>query len=169
MNSQDKGFKKYFIYCDGGARGNPGPAATGFAIKDESGKLIYKQSKTIGHATNNIAEYKAIIQALSWLKDYLDTIPKVSVSADIFLDSKLVTSQLNGDFKIKNQSLQKQAIKIRELEEIMGFIVKSIKGETANQSLFSKNQNIISYNLIPREKNSLADSLVNQALDNQNS
>lgn len=130
------------IYTDGGSRGNPGPAAIGVYIADNSGKEIVKFGKTIGETTNNVAEYRAVIEALQWVKSSY----QLSVtSCQVFLDSQLVVNQLNGVFKIKEQHLRDLIYKIKDLEKEIGVE--------------------ISYQYIPREQNKIADSLVNQALD----
>ena len=130
------------IFADGGARGNPGPAAIGFVIKDSTGKIIHRQGKYIGETTNNVAEYQAVIEALGWLAaNYKSPITKLQ----FFLDSKLVVNQLNGLFKVKEIKMRNLVIKVRQLEREIG--------------------GNVSYQAIPREKNSLADGLVNQALD----
>lgn len=126
------------IYCDGGARGNPGPAASSFVVKDQKGSVIHKEGKYLGNATNNVAEYKAVIMALGWIrgKKYKPT---------FFLDSELVVRQLNGVYKVKNKTLIDLVLQIRKLEREIG--------------------NHITYKNVPREENSLADSLVNETLD----
>lgn len=138
---------KLKIFTDGGARGNPGSAAVGVVIKNEQDQIIDKFGKTIGISTNNVAEYTGVIEALKFL---LITNNKKLITntegIEFFLDSELVVSQLNGIFKVKNSNLKQLLIKVRELE-----------GEIGGN---------VSYSSIPREKNRLADSLVNQALDN---
>lgn len=128
------------VYCDGGARGNPGPAAYGFVIKKDGRTLKY-QGGFIGIATNNVAEYTAIVEALNCLKSVA---PGQNLS--FFVDSQLVASQLSGIFKIKNPTIREMVFKIRILE-----------------SSFRK----ITYTHIPREQNKEADLQVNIALDNQ--
>lgn len=133
--------KELFVFADGGARGNPGPAAIGFIVKDSSGKTLVKKGEYIGQATNNVAEYQAVIEALSWLKSNIKY-PISNIS--FFLDSKLIVNQLNGLFKIKNSGLRNLIIKVRQLE-------KEVGGN-------------VSYRLISREKNKEADTLVNRSL-----
>jgi ribonuclease HI len=137
--------RNLFIFTDGGARGNPGPAAIGFMVKDNRGQVLVKLGKYIGRATNNVAEYQAVIEALKWIKS---SIQYSIFSIQFFLDSKLVVNQLNGRFKIKDVKLKNLIIKVRCLE-------KEIKGK-------------IFYHFIPRQKNHHADFLVNQALDKKN-
>lgn len=133
--------KKLFIYTDGGARGNPGPAAVGVHIFDQEGKEFARIGKQIGRATNNVAEYSAVVFALLWLKENKENISLENYSINFFLDSKLVVSQLNGYYKIKDMKLRELSIEVRQLEQEIG--------------------GNISYSFIPREKNSIADSLVN--------
>jgi ribonuclease HI len=132
-----------FIYCDGGARGNPGPAAVGVYIIDKDNKEIKKIGKTIGTATNNIAEYSAVVEAFEWLIQNLDSGYQ---RINFYLDSQLVYSQIVGLFKVKDGNLREKLFKIREKEALVKIP--------------------IFYNLIRREKNKEADLLVNKALDN---
>ena len=126
------------IYTDGGSRGNPGPAAGAFVIIDQDGKQLCAQAKFLPIATNNIAEYTALACALQKAK---------SLGAEalkIFSDSELMVKQLNGDYKVKNDSIRqlfKQCLDI--LSEFQSWQ--------------------ISY--IPRTENKLADKLVNRAID----
>lgn len=133
------------VFCDGGARGNPGPAAIGVVVKDEDKKIIHVFGKKIGVTTNNVAEYTSVVEGLSWI---VQSFPRDKPKRiDFFLDSQLVVSQLTGLFKIKDSKLRLLLIKVREKEgEIGGSIL---------------------YHHIPREKNREADSLVNAALDTQ--
>lgn len=133
------------IFTDGGARGNPGPAAIGVYIESGEGKEIAGFGKKIGVATNNAAEYKGVMEALIWVVSYQKT-HDVKV-LNFYLDSRLVCSQINGLFKIKNADLRNYLLKVRELE---GGINCPIH-----------------YNHILREKNKKADSFVNQALDSR--
>lgn len=125
------------IHTDGGARGNPGPAAIGVVI-EQSGKTIAAFGKTIGETTNNVAEYTAVIEALCYLKKEYEKI-------DFFLDSTLVVNQLNGLFKIKQPHLRELLLKVRALEQKVG--------------------GTITYTAVRREQNVQADLLVNEALD----
>jgi len=136
------------IFCDGGARGNPGPAAWAFVVLNEKNQLLDKKNGRIGQTTNNVAEYTAVVRALEWLKDYrLEKADyRKGERVDFFLDSKLVTSQLNGLFKVKNARMRELIVKVRVAEQVAG-------GD-------------VFYTFIPRDKNCAADFLVNQALDN---
>ena len=133
------------VFTDGGSRGNPGPAGIGIYIEDSTGKRIAGIGKAIGVATNNTAEYKAVIEALNWLAKnkefFLD-----GVKVLFFLDSLLVCSQMSGTWKIKDENLRSLYFTARKIEESLSLIV--------------------SYSHIPREKNKKADELVNAALDN---
>lgn len=131
------------IFCDGGARGNPGPAAWGFSAVDDSGKTLVQKSGKIGIATNNVAEYTAVIEALDWLNKNLQTNGLRMVQ--FYLDSELVVLQLNGIYKVKNSKLRELVARLRALEAPIA--------------------EKISYTHISRENNSRADALVNQALD----
>ena len=130
------------IFCDGGARGNPGPAAWAFVVELDK-KIIHKASDFIGRATNNVAEYRALTAALSWLSLNL---PKTD--AQIILDSELVVKQMSGIFKIKNENLRNYFFEAKDLEKKIG------AG--------------ISYKAVTRNKNILADFLVNKTLDSSN-
>lgn len=127
------------VHTDGGARGNPGPAAIGVVIEEE-GKIIHEFGKKIGHATNNVAEYTAVIEALKYLKAHVGTIT-------FFLDSTLVVNQINGLFKVKEPHLRELLMQVRVLEQEVG--------------------GTITYTAVRREQNQRADSLVNAALDTQ--
>jgi ribonuclease HI len=133
------------IFTDGGARGNPGPAAIGVYITDDKGTKLAAIGKKIGEATNNTAEYKAVIEALSWLIDNKEKL-EINSKISFFLDSQLVYSQLKGLFKVKAESIREYIFTIREKEKNLGLSLQ--------------------WNHIPREKNKMADSLVNLALDN---
>ena len=130
------------VYADGGARGNPGPAACAFVVV-EDGKIIHKDSKFLGTATNNVAEYSAVLLAHEWINKNNKNLSYENIV--FFLDSELVTRQLRGVYKIKNDSLKKLATKIKKLEMTL-----------------EKN---VSYSSVPRSKNILADKLVNEQLD----
>lgn len=128
------------IHTDGGARGNPGPAAIGVVIQDAE-KTLTEFGKTIGETTNNVAEYTGVIEALLWIKNNLHTPQDIS----FFLDSTLVVNQLNGLFKIKQPHLRELLIKVRNLEGAIG--------------------GNISYSAVRRESNTRADFFVNDSLD----
>ncbi|EKE25320.1 MAG: ribonuclease H [uncultured bacterium] len=148
------------IYCDGGARGNPGPAAIGFLIKDGADRLIYKHSESIGFSTNNTAEYKAVIAALAYLKTRKELVSS-STTIQLFLDSRLVVNQLNGVFKIKDQKMKTLVLAVRNSERELGVLLDEY------QTLFASKAPRIRYTLVPRELNQEADALVNRALDQE--
>jgi len=131
---------KIKIFTDGGARGNPGPAAIGIVIKDENGRLLKSIGESIGRATNNQAEYQAVIRALDYVVSEIG-----EAEIEIFLDSQLVACQLNGEYKIKDPGLKPLFYRVREQ-------VMKLGGK-------------VSFIHIPREKNKEADLLLNQVLD----
>ena len=131
------------IYCDGGSRGNPGPAASAFVATSDN-IVIYKESKFLGNETNNVAEYMAVFLAVSWLSK-LSPNTYYLLPIIINLDSQLVERQLNKKYKIKNQNLKIIYDKIR--------------------LLISGNRLEINFVWNYRDKNHLADSLVNEELD----
>jgi len=103
-------FSQIVVHTDGGARGNPGPAAIGIVIQ-EGERVIHESGMYIGEATNNIAEYTAIREALVWLSHN-----RVIGTVACYLDSLLVVQQLKGLYKIKNKNLQKLAGEIKQYE-----------------------------------------------------
>lgn len=136
---------KYIIHTDGGARGNPGPAGIGVVI--EGAGEIKKYGEYVGEATNNEAEYQAVIFALKKLKQLIGKEKaKSEAEVEIHLDSELLASQLNGEYKIKEKGLQKLFLQVWNLKQDF----KSV-----------------AFRHIPRENNKGADKLVNQALDKE--
>lgn len=125
------------VYTDGGARGNPGPAASGFVIYD-GGEIVAREGKYLGIATNNQAEYNAILLGLEKAHNL-----KIA-ELDCFLDSELVVKQLKLEYKVKNKDLSAIFLKVWNL---------------------SKKFKRIKFHHIPREKNKEADALVNEILD----
>lgn len=140
---------KIFINTDGGSRGNPGPAAIGMVFFAADGKEIHHYKKCIGKATNNEAEYQAIIQALDilirskWFAE--NNIAEKEVICR--LDSQLVVEQINGNYKIKQDHIKLLIAQLRQMIAQMHLNISFVH--------------------IPREENKLADKLVNQALDNK--
>lgn len=134
---------KLIIYTDGASRGNPGNASYGFTIADEKGKLLYEEGRCIGVATNNVAEYTAVLEALKQVKKRF---VQMSPDIDFYMDSKLAVEQLSGRFKIKSPHLKLIIEQIRILIFEMG-------------SVFFVH--------VPREKNKEADRLANLALDSR--
>jgi ribonuclease HI len=132
------------VYTDGGSRGNPGPGAIGVVIQSQAGKTIHSFSRAIGHTTNNVAEYTAVIEALKWLIANKDKIVNYKLSIiNFYSDSQLMVNQLNGNWKIKDPELRQKNIQVRSLEQLF--------------------KRPIRYQAIPRTKNKTADSLVKKA------
>lgn len=137
--------QKYLIYTDGGARGNPGPAAIGVVVKGPV--EIKKYGEYIGQATNNEAEYQAVIFALKKLKQLVGKEKtKSEAEVEIHLDSELLANQLNGEYKIKEKNLQQLFLEVWNLKQDFKSAV---------------------FKHISREDNRGADKLVNQALDKE--
>ena len=103
--------KKGKIYSDGGARGNPGPAAIGALVCDEKDEKLTDHGETIGDATNNVAEYTAVIRGLTIAAELGIT------DADYFLDSELVARQLSGIYRLKAEHLKPLFMRVKELEK----------------------------------------------------
>lgn len=134
------------VFTDGGARGNPGPSAVGVYMEDENQKKVAGFGRTIGVATNNVAEYRAVVEALDWI---IENKKEFSENAKInfSLDSKLVCSQIVGLFKVKNADLRNILFEVRDREAQI------------SQPIYYKH--------IPREQNAKADAFVNEALDEE--
>lgn len=129
---------KLIIYTDGGARNNPGPAGCGVVFFTPDNRKIKEFSRFLGEATNNQAEYQGIILGLEKAKAFKAT------EIDFYLDSKLIVEQLNRNFKIKDKNLGYLFIKVWNLSQS-----------------FKK----VRYFYIPREKNKIADRLVNEVIN----
>jgi ribonuclease HI len=129
---------KTVVHVDGGARGNPGPAATGVVIETPDGQVLYAGGETIGVATNNVAEYRALLAGLERARELGAT------EVDVLGDSALVVNQVNGAWKIKEahlRPLREEAV--RALQAFDRWTLRHVR----------------------REHNAHADELVNQALD----
>jgi len=137
---------KLITYTDGGARGNPGPAAGGVVIKNDIGEIVLKTSKYLGETTNNVAEYEALVLALQKARGVFKAQKIKDKNLECYLDSELVVKQLNHEYKIKDENMQKLFIKVWNL------------------TLDFDNVKFIH---IPREENKLADEMVNKELDEQ--
>lgn len=131
--------RKLIIYADGGARGNPGPAGAGAAVLSVQGEVLAEVSLYLGHATNNVAEYAALIGGLE-AAQRLDA----KASVEIRMDSELVIKQMKGLYKVKHPNLKPLYAQAKDLA-----------------SAFED----ISFSHVPREKNTLADALANDAMD----
>ncbi|MFE4515904.1 bifunctional RNase H/acid phosphatase [Kitasatospora sp. NPDC056783] len=130
---------RFIVEADGGSRGNPGPAGYGAVVRDgDTGQIIAEAAEFIGHATNNVAEYKGLIAGLRAARE-LD--PDASV--DVRMDSKLVVEQMSGRWKIKHPDMQPLAAEAR--------------------TVFPRGR--VAYTWIPRERNKDADRLANEAMD----
>ena len=126
------------LSTDGGARGNPGPAAYGYVLEAEDGTVLAAHGEKIGVATNNVAEYSALIAGLEKALELgLDEIEVVS-------DSELMVKQMTGQYCVKNEALQ-------ELWSRAGRLARRVGS--------------VDYTAVRREHNKLADQLVNEALD----
>ena len=126
------------LSTDGGARGNPGPAAYGYVLEAEDGTVLAAHGERIGVATNNVAEYRALIEGLrKALELAVDEVEVIS-------DSELLVKQMTGEYRIKNAALQELSLEASHLARKLSHV---------------------SYRAVRREHNELADRLVNEALD----
>ena len=137
---------KLIINTDGASRGNPGPSAIGVIVANEKGEILKKYGETIGEATNNEAEYQAVIFALKKVKLLFGKEEAEKMELEIRLDSELVAKQLNHEYKIVEENIQKLFLKIWNLMLDFG---------------------PIKFVSIPREQNSDADRLANLSLDSE--
>ena len=126
------------LWTDGGARGNPGPAAYGYVLEDEDGALLAAHGEAIGEATNNVAEYRALVAGLEKAAE-LDV-----DELEVISDSELLVKQMRMEYKVKNVAL-------RDLWE--------------EASRLARQLGAVRYTAVRREHNELADQLVNEALD----
>jgi ribonuclease HI len=134
---------KIVIYTDGGSRGNPGPAAIGVILTNERGKMIKEYAEKIGRATNNEAEYEAVIFALQKAKLLFGKRKIKTMNIEVKTDSEFVTKQLNGQYKILDRKIEQLFLKTWNLRVGLGKV---------------------KFTYVPRNKNIEADRLVNQAL-----
>ena len=129
---------KATLWTDGGARGNPGPAAFGYVLETEDGTILAAHGERIGVATNNVAEYSALVAGLERALELgVDELEVVS-------DSELLVKQMTGEYRVKNEAL-------KELNE--------------RASRLARRVGRVDYTAVRREHNELADRLVNEALD----
>jgi ribonuclease HI len=126
------------VNVDGGARGNPGPAAIGVVLRDEAGEIVEELGETIGEATNNVAEYKALLRGIELAAE------QGAGELDLIGDSELVVRQVEGRYKVKNAGIKPlhEAVK-RALADFDSWSIRHVR----------------------RAENADADRLVNQALD----
>ncbi|MEU6237014.1 bifunctional RNase H/acid phosphatase [Kitasatospora sp. NPDC047058] len=131
--------RRFIVEADGGSRGNPGPAGYGAVVRDgDTGLIIAEAAEFIGHATNNVAEYKGLIAGLRAAREI-----DADATVDVRMDSKLVVEQMSGRWKIKHPDMQPLAAEAR--------------------TVLPRGQ--VKYTWIPREKNKDADRLANEAMD----
>jgi ribonuclease HI len=126
------------LFTDGGARGNPGPAAAAYVLEGEDGTMLAAHGEAIGVATNNVAEYSALVAGLQKAIELgVDELEVVS-------DSELLVKQMNGEYRVKNAALIDLSLEAARLARELGHV---------------------RYTAVRREQNELADRLVNEALD----
>jgi probable phosphoglycerate mutase len=126
------------LFTDGGARGNPGPAAYGFVIEAEDGTVLAAEGKAIGTATNNVAEYSGLVAGLGKALEL--HVPRVEVISD----SELMVKQMRGEYRVKNAAL---------------------RGLFTEANGLARRLEEVEYRHVKRAHNELADRLVNEALD----
>jgi ribonuclease HI len=126
------------LSTDGGARGNPGPAAYGYVLETEDGTVLDAHGERIGVATNNVAEYRALIAGLEAALAHTVT------ELEVVSDSELLVKQMRGEYRVKNAALRELSSRAARLARELGSV---------------------SYTAVRREHNELADRLVNDALD----
>ena len=126
------------LFTDGGARGNPGPAAYGYVLEAEDGTVLAAHGEAIGIATNNVAEYSALIAGLE------KAVELAVAEVEVVSDSELMVKQMRGEYKVKNAALRELSLQAAEL---------------------ARSVPTVRYTAVRREHNELADRLVNEALD----
>jgi ribonuclease H / adenosylcobalamin/alpha-ribazole phosphatase len=126
------------LSTDGGARGNPGPAAFGYVLEAEDGDVLAAHGEAIGRATNNVAEYRGLLAGLAKAAELGVT------ELEVISDSELLVKQMQGEYRVKNETLRTLWEEASELER-----------------QFDR----VRYSAVRREHNELADRLVNEALD----
>jgi ribonuclease HI len=128
------------LFTDGGARGNPGPAAFGYVLETEDGTVLAAHGEAIGVATNNVAEYRALVAGLARAAEMgVDELNVIS-------DSELLVKQMRGEYKVKNVGLRELWDEAQDLAASLGEVT---------------------FEAVRREHNELADRLVNDALDRE--
>jgi ribonuclease HI len=129
---------KVVVHVDGGARGNPGPAAAGAVVSTPDGEILDEASELLGVTTNNVAEYRGLLLGLAQAKALGAT------EVDVINDSELIAKQVNGTYKVKHPAMR--PLHLEAMAALRGFDSWSIRS-------------------VPRARNAQADALVNQALD----
>jgi len=126
------------LSTDGGARGNPGPAAFAYVLESDDGHVLDARGEAIGTATNNVAEYRALVAGLARAAE-------LGVSElEVVSDSELLVKQMKGEYRVKNHALRELSLEAARLARTIGRV---------------------RYRAVRREQNELADQLVNEALD----
>ncbi|HZO96776.1 MAG TPA: reverse transcriptase-like protein [Gaiellaceae bacterium] len=129
---------KAILHTDGGARGNPGPAAFAYVLEGADGTVLAAHGETIGVATNNVAEYRGLVAGLAKALE-------LSVSeVDVVSDSELLVKQMRGEYRVRNEALRELSLEAARL---------------------ARRLERVSYRHVRRDRNELADRLVNEALD----
>ncbi|MDQ3164060.1 MAG: ribonuclease HI family protein [Actinomycetota bacterium] len=126
------------LWTDGGARGNPGPAAYGYVLEGDDGTVLAAHGEAMGVATNNVAEYSALIAGLE------KALELAVGDLEVVSDSELMVKQMRGEYKVKNAALRELSLRAGQLAREVGSV---------------------RYTAVRREHNELADRLVNEALD----
>jgi len=126
------------LFTDGGSRGNPGPAAYGFVLEAEDGTVLDARGEAIGIATNNVAEYAALVAGLG------RAVEVGVVELEVVSDSELLVKQMRGEYRVKNEALRELSLEAGRLARRVGRVA---------------------YRHVRRHENELADRLVNEALD----
>jgi ribonuclease HI len=126
------------LFTDGGARGNPGPAAAAYVLEAEDGTVLDARGEAIGIATNNVAEYRALVAGLA------KALELGVGEVDVVSDSELLVKQMTGEYRVKNAALVDLSLEAARLAREIGKV---------------------SYRAVRRTENELADALVNEALD----
>ena len=126
------------LWTDGGARGNPGPAAFAYVLEAEVGTVLDARGEAIGTATNNVAEYRGLVAGLA------EAVERGVDELEVVSDSELLVKQMRGEYRVKNQALRELSLEAAALARRLGRV---------------------EYRAVRREHNELADRLVNEALD----
>jgi ribonuclease HI len=126
------------LWTDGGARGNPGPAAFAYVLEAEDGTVLEAHGEAIGTATNNVAEYRGLVAGLA------EAVERGVDELEVVSDSELLVKQMRGEYRVKNQALRELSLEAAALARRLARV---------------------EYRAVRREQNELADRLVNEALD----
>ncbi|HYE22965.1 MAG TPA: reverse transcriptase-like protein [Candidatus Paceibacterota bacterium] len=135
----------FTLYADGGSRGNPGPAGAGAVVFDQGGKRVVEVADFLGVATNNIAEYEAVLRGLVALKDAYPEGFFMHATVTVKMDSKLVIEQMKGAYRVKHPNLIPRHLEIK--------------------NLIARYFSTVEFVHVPRAQNADADALANKAMD----